>query len=235
VSIKVQSLSKHYGEQKSVDNISFAASSGRIIGFLGPNGAGKSTTMKMLAGYLEPTSGQAMLCGLDVQKQPLEVKRIMGYLPEQTPLYVDMYVKEFLLFVANTYGLKDPELKVKETIKAVGLDLEQFKKISMLSKGYKQRVGLAQAIIHDPKVLILDEPTSGLDPNQLSEIRALIRTLGKDKTVILSTHIMQEVEAVCDEVIIIHKGRIVANATIEALKAAHQSNSLEDIFRKLTS
>jgi ABC-2 type transport system ATP-binding protein len=235
VSIKVQSLSKHYGEQKSVDNISFAAGSGRIIGFLGPNGAGKSTTMKMLAGYLEPTSGQAMLCGLDVQKQPLEVKRIMGYLPEQTPLYADMYVKEFLLFVANTYGLKDLELKVKETIKAVGLDLEQFKKISMLSKGYKQRVGLAQAIIHDPKVLILDEPTSGLDPNQLSEIRALIRTLGKDKTVILSTHIMQEVEAVCDEVIIIHKGRIVANATIEALKAAHQSNSLEDIFRKLTS
>jgi ABC-2 type transport system ATP-binding protein len=235
VSIKVQSLSKHYGEQKSVDNISFAAGSGRIIGFLGPNGAGKSTTMKMLAGYLQPTSGSAELCGLDVQRQPLEVKRIMGYLPEQTPLYADMYVKEFLLFVANTYALKNPELKVQETIKAVGLDLEQFKKISMLSKGYKQRVGLAQAIIHDPKVLILDEPTSGLDPNQLSEIRTLIRTLGKDKTVILSTHIMQEVEAVCDEVIIINKGRIVANATIEALKVTHQSNSLEDIFRKLTS
>lgn len=235
MSIKVQSLSKHYGTQKSVDNISFSAERGRIIGFLGPNGAGKSTTMKMLAGYLQPTSGIAELCGLDVQRQPLEVKRIMGYLPEQTPLYADMYVKEFLLFVANTYGLKHPELKVEETIKAVGLDVEQFKKIAMLSKGYKQRVGLAQAIIHDPKVLILDEPTSGLDPNQLSEIRTLIRTLGKDKTVILSTHIMQEVEAVCDEVIIINKGRIVANATIEVLKAEHKTNSLEDIFRKLTS
>lgn len=235
MSIKVQSLSKHYGAQKSVDNISFAASTGRIIGFLGPNGAGKSTTMKMLAGYLQPTSGAAELCGLDVQKQPLEVKRIMGYLPEQTPLYADMYVKEFLLFVANTYSLKNPDLRVKETIKVVGLELEQFKKISMLSKGYKQRVGLAQAIIHDPKVLILDEPTSGLDPNQLSDIRSLIRTLGRNKTVILSTHIMQEVEAVCDEVIIIHRGRIVANATIEALKATYQSNSLEDIFRKLTS
>lgn len=235
MSIKVQSLSKHYDTQKSVDNISFSAGAGKIIGFLGPNGAGKSTTMKMLAGYLQPTSGTAELCGLDVQTQSLEVKRIMGYLPEQTPLYADMYVKEFLLFVANTYGLKHPVLKVQETIKAVGLEVEQFKKIAMLSKGYKQRVGLAQAIIHDPKVLILDEPTSGLDPNQLTEIRALIRTLGKDKTVILSTHIMQEVEAVCDEVIIINKGRIVANATIEALKASHNTNSLEDIFRKLTS
>lgn len=235
MSIKVQSLSKHYDTQKSVDNISFSAGTGRIIGFLGPNGAGKSTTMKMLAGYLQPTSGSAELCGLDVQTQPLEVKRIMGYLPEQTPLYADMYVKEFLLFVAETYGLKNPSLKVQETIKAVGLDIEQFKKISMLSKGYKQRVGLAQAIIHDPKVLILDEPTSGLDPNQLTEIRTLIKTLGKDKTVILSTHIMQEVEAVCDEVIIINKGRIVANATIEALKATHKTQSLEDIFRKLTS
>ncbi len=235
MSIKVQSLSKHYDKQKSVDSISFSATTGRIIGFLGPNGAGKSTTMKMLAGYLQPSSGSAELCGMDVQAHPLEVKRIMGYLPEHTPLYTDMYVKEFLLFVAETYGLKNPELKVRETIKAVGLDLEQFKKISMLSKGYKQRVGLAQAIIHDPKVLILDEPTSGLDPNQLTEIRTLIRALGKDKTVILSTHIMQEVEAVCDEVIIIHKGRIVANATIDALKSTYKTDSLEDVFRKLTS
>ena len=235
MSLKVQSLSKHYNTQKSVDDISFTASTGSIIGFLGPNGAGKSTTMKMLAGYLQPTSGTAELCGLDVQKQPMEVKRIMGYLPEQTPLYADMYVKEFLLFVANTYSLKNPAFKVEETIKAVGLDAEQFKKIAMLSKGYKQRVGLAQAIIHDPKVLILDEPTSGLDPNQLTEIRTLIKTLGKDKTVILSTHIMQEVEAVCDEVIIINKGRIVVHATIDALKAMHNTTSLEDIFRKLTS
>jgi ABC-2 type transport system ATP-binding protein len=235
VSIKVQSLSKHYGEQKSVDNISFSAPAGKIIGFLGPNGAGKSTTMKMLAGYLLPTSGTATLCGLDVQAEPLKVKRLMGYLPEQTPLYADMYVKEFLLFVANTYGLKNPELRVKETIQAVGLDVEQFKKINMLSKGYKQRVGLAQAIIHDPQVLILDEPTSGLDPNQLTEIRALIKELGKNKTVILSTHIMQEVEAVCDEVIIINKGRIVANATIALLKDTHKTDSLEEIFRKLTA
>ncbi len=235
MSIKVQSLSKHYDKQRSVDNISFSAESGRIVGFLGPNGAGKSTTMKMLSGYLAPTSGTAEICGLDVQKHPLAVKKLMGYLPEQTPLYADMYVKEFLLFVANTYGLKDPVLRVKETIDAVGLEAEQSKKISMLSKGYKQRVGLAQAIIHDPKVLILDEPTSGLDPNQLTEIRALIRKLGKDKTVILSTHIMQEVEAVCDALIIINKGRIVANDTIEALKAKHGSQSLEEIFRKLTS
>ena len=235
MSIKVQSLSKHYDKQRSVDDISFSAEAGRIVGFLGPNGAGKSTTMKMLSGYLQPTSGTAEICGLDVQKDPLAVKKLMGYLPEHTPLYADMYVKEFLLFVANTYGLKDAGLRVKETIEAVGLGAEQSKKISMLSKGYKQRVGLAQAIIHDPKVLILDEPTSGLDPNQLTEIRGLIRKLGKDKTVILSTHIMQEVEAVCDELIIINKGRIVANETIEALKAKHGSQSLEEIFRKLTS
>jgi ABC-2 type transport system ATP-binding protein len=235
VSIKVQALSKHYGAQKAVDAISFTASKGRILGFLGPNGAGKSTTMKMLAGYLQPSSGTAELCGLDVQRQRLEVKRLMGYLPEQTPLYTDMYVKEFLMFVANTYGLANAKEKVAQTIADVGLNDEQYKKIAMLSKGYKQRVGLAQAIIHSPEVLILDEPTSGLDPNQLLEIRALIKKLGQNITVILSTHIMQEVEAVCDDVIIIHKGKIVANASIEELKKAQQSDSLEDIFRKLTS
>jgi ABC-2 type transport system ATP-binding protein len=235
VSISVQGLSKHYGAQKAVDAISFNAAKGRIIGFLGPNGAGKSTTMKMLAGYLQPTSGTASLCGFDVQAQPMELKRIMGYLPEHTPLYTEMYVQEFLLFVANTYGLKDAKRKVAQTIADVGLQDEQFKKIAMLSKGYKQRVGLAQAIIHDPQVLILDEPTSGLDPNQLTEIRALIKKLGQNITVILSTHIMQEVEAICDDVIIIHKGRIVANAAIETLKKEQQSDSLEAIFRKLTS
>jgi ABC-2 type transport system ATP-binding protein len=235
VSIKVQALSKHYGAQKAVDAISFTASKGRILGFLGPNGAGKSTTMKMLAGYLQPSSGTAELCGLDVQRQRLEVKRLMGYLPEQTPLYTDMYVKEFLMFVANTYGLANAKEKVAQTIADVGLNDEQYKKIAMLSKGYKQRVGLAQAIIHSPEVLILDEPTSGLDPNQLLEIRALIKKLGQNITVILSTHIMQEVEAVCDDVIIIHKGKIVANASIEELKKAQKSDSLEDIFRKLTS
>lgn len=235
MSIQVKGLAKHYGQQKAVDEISFEAKPGKILGFLGPNGAGKSTTMKMLTGYLKPTSGTAMLCGFDIRKAPLEIRRIMGYLPENTPLYTDMYVQEFLLFVANTYQLKDAALRVKETIAQVGLAPEQHKKISMLSKGYRQRVGLAQAIIHNPKVLILDEPTSGLDPNQLTDIRELIKTLGKDKTVILSTHIMQEVEALCDEVIIINKGKIVANATITELKNEHNMTSLEDIFRKLTS
>lgn len=235
MSIKVQYLSKHYDKQKAVDEVSFEVKPGRILGFLGPNGAGKSTTMRMLTGYLKPTSGSAELCGFDAQTQSLDVRRIIGYLPENTPLYTDMYVKEFLLFVANTYKLAQPEQKVKETIEAVGLGVEQHKKIHMLSKGYKQRVGLAQAIIHNPQVLILDEPTSGLDPNQLTDIRELIKKLGKDKTVILSTHIMQEVEAVCDEVIILNKGKIVANAEITELKKQHQSSSLEDIFRKLTS
>lgn len=235
MSIQVKGLAKHYGQQKAVDEISFEANPGKILGFLGPNGAGKSTTMKMLTGYLKPTSGTARLCGFDTQSDSLEVRRIMGYLPENTPLYTDMYVQEFLLFVANTYQLKDAALRVKETIEKVGLAPEQHKKIAMLSKGYRQRVGLAQAIIHQPKVLILDEPTSGLDPNQLTDIRSLIKTLGKDRTVILSTHIMQEVEALCDEVIIINKGKIVANATITGLKNEHQMTSLEDIFRKLTS
>lgn len=233
MSIKVTALSKHFDKQKAVDGISFEAKPGRILGFLGPNGAGKSTTMRMLTGYLKPTSGTASLCGYDSQTQNLEMRKIMGYLPENTPLYMDMYVKEFLLFVANTYKLRDAVQRVEETIKQVGLTAEQHKKIAMLSKGYKQRVGLAQAIIHNPEVLILDEPTSGLDPNQLSEIRDLIKGLGKDKTVILSTHIMQEVEAICDDVIIISMGNIVANASIVDLKKQH-SLSLEEIFKKLT-
>lgn len=227
-------MSKQYGQQKAVDNLSFEALPGKILGFLGPNGAGKSTTMKMLTGYLKPSSGAVEVCGLDLSAEGLAVKGVIGYLPENTPLYSDMYVKEFLLFVANTYKLAGPAAKVEQVIKAVGLVAEQHKKIHMLSKGYKQRVGLAQAIIHDPKVLILDEPTSGLDPNQLTDIRALIKELGRDKTVILSTHIMQEVEAICDEVIIINKGVIVACGTISALKAGHQLDSLEDIFRKVT-
>ncbi|WGQ11940.1 ATP-binding cassette domain-containing protein [Pedobacter gandavensis] len=235
MSIQVSSLSKHFDQQKAVDGISFEAKPGRILGFLGPNGAGKSTTMRMLTSYLSPTSGTASLCGFDVRTQSIEVRKIMGYLPENTPLYTDMYVQEFLLFVAETYQLKDAKQRVKETIEKVGLAAEQHKKIAMLSKGYKQRVGLAQAIIHDPQVLILDEPTSGLDPNQLTEIRELIKQLGKNKTVIISTHIMQEVEAICEEVIIIDKGRIVANASIDELKKEHQLTSLEDIFRKLTS
>ena len=235
MSIKVEGLSKNYGQQKAVNGISFEAMPGKILGFLGPNGAGKSTTMKMLTGYLKPTSGKGTLGGFDTQLQSLEMRRIMGYLPENTPLYTDMYVREFLTFVGNTYQLNNLANKVKEVIERVGLGEEQHKKINMLSKGYKQRVGLAQAIIHQPDILILDEPTSGLDPNQLSDIRALIKDLGSNKTVILSTHIMQEVEALCDEVIILNKGEIVANSTLTVLKSQHKTDSLEDIFRLLTN
>ena len=235
MSVVVKNLAKHYGEQKAVNQISFTAKPGRILGFLGPNGAGKSTTMKMLTGYLKPTSGEAEICGKNILTDPIAIKKQIGYLPENTPLYNEMYIREFLTFVAETYDLKNIAQRVEEVIKEVGLTQEQHKKIGMLSKGYKQRVGLAQAIIHDPAVLILDEPTSGLDPNQLIDIRALIKNLGKNKTVIISTHIMQEVEAICDEVIIIDKGRIVANDTIENLKATFQDISLEEIFRKLTN
>ncbi|MFN0291117.1 ATP-binding cassette domain-containing protein [Pedobacter helvus] len=234
MSVIVRNLAKHYGEQKAVNQINFEAKPGRILGFLGPNGAGKSTTMKMLTGYLQPTSGQAEIAGKDMKLEPLEIKKLIGYLPENTPLYIDMYVREFLGFVAETYGLKNRSKRVEDVIKLVGLTQEQHKKIGMLSKGYKQRVGLAQAIIHQPQVLILDEPTSGLDPNQLTDIRALIKNLGKDKTVIISTHIMQEVEALCDDVIIINKGALVANAAIADLKKEHAGASLEDIFKKLT-
>jgi len=235
MSIKVKDLSKHFGSQKAVDNISFEAKPGKILGFLGPNGAGKSTTMKMLTGYLAATTGSIEICNKDILTDALAIKKQIGYLPENTPLYTDMYIREFLSFVGQTYGLENLEHRVEDVIKQVGLTPEQHKKISMLSKGYKQRVGLAQAIIHNPQVLILDEPTSGLDPNQLADIRTLIKNLGKDKTVILSTHIMQEVEAICDEVIIINKGKIVANATIEELKAQNKTDSLEEVFRKLTN
>jgi len=234
MSIRVKDLSKDYKGQKAVDGISFEAVPGRILGFLGPNGAGKSTTMRMLTGYLKPDSGTAEVCGFDAQLQSMEVRRIIGYLPENTPLYTDMYVKEFLTFAAEAYGLVEPKRKVELALEQVGLKDEAHKMISMLSKGYRQRVGLAQAIIHDPKVLILDEPTSGLDPNQLAEIRELIKKLGRDKTVILSTHIMQEVEALCDDIVIINKGRIVANSRINELKLQHGSDSLDEIFRMLT-
>lgn len=235
MSIQVDKLSKTYGQQKAVNGISFRAMPGQVLGFLGPNGAGKSTTMKMLTGYLKPDSGRAVLGNFDTQLQSLEMRRIMGYLPENTPLYTDMYVKEFLSFVANTYQLSHPAAKVADVIARVGLGEEQHKKINMLSKGYKQRVGLAQAIIHDPEILILDEPTSGLDPNQLSDIRHLIKTLGANKTVILSTHIMQEVDALCENVVIIHQGVIVADASLTVLKNEHKTDSLEEIFRILTN
>jgi len=235
LSIKVKNLSKHYQQQKAVDEISFEAKPGKILGFLGPNGAGKSTTMKMLTGYLSPTSGDAEICGKSILTEDLAVKRLIGYLPENTPLYNDMYIKEFLSFVGETYGIKNLKSRVDDVIKQVGLTPEQHKKIGMLSKGYKQRVGLAQAIIHNPEVLILDEPTSGLDPNQLTDIRALIKNLGVAKTVIISTHIMQEVEAICDDIIIINKGKLVANVSLDELKKQHNSLSLEEIFKKLTN
>jgi len=233
MSIDVIGLSKEYSEQKAVDNISFAIKQGEIVGFLGPNGAGKSTTMKMLTCFVLPTSGKAQICGFDTQVSPLEVKRSIGYLPEHNPLYLDMYVKEYLNFVAGIYGLKGEVSKIIKTIIGnTGLSPEQNKKIGALSKGYRQRVGLAQAMIHNPRVLILDEPTSGLDPNQINDIRKLITDFGKDRTVLLSTHIMQEVEAMCDRVIIINKGKIVADdATVNLQKRFKASLILHVEFK----
>jgi len=234
MSISVESLSKVYGKQKAVDGISFSAQPG-VLGFLGPNGAGKSTTMKILTGYIPQTSGKASVCGFDVQTQPIEVKRSIGYLPESNPLYQDMYVRESLQFIADIHKIDNADKRIEEVIEITGLTPEKHKKIGQLSKGYKQRVGLAQAILHDPQVLILDEPTSGLDPNQLIGIRQLIRDLGKTKTVVLSTHIMQEVEAVCDHVVIINKGNIVADDTLEGLRKKNAGKSLENIFIDLTN
>jgi len=211
MSIEVTNLSKLYGAQLALKNISFEIPKGSIVGFLGPNGAGKSTTMKILTGFIPQTSGIAKVAGFDTIESPMEVKKRIGYLPESNPLYKDMYVKEYLHYVATIFGLPNPHARVNDMVVMTGLSKEQDKKIHQLSKGYKQRVGIAQAIIHNPEVLILDEPTSGLDPNQLDEIRKLILSIGKEKTVLLSTHIMQEVEAMCERVIIVNKGEIVAN------------------------
>lgn len=218
MSIGIHNLSKKYDSQYALNGITFEIPKGQIVGFLGPNGAGKSTTMKILTGYIPQTSGEAKICDLDTMMYPLEIKRKIGYLPESNPLYKDMYVREYLSHVADVYELKNPLAKVDEMILLTGLKKEQTKKIHQLSKGYKQRVGIAQAIIHNPEVLILDEPTSGLDPNQLDEIRKLILRIGKEKTVLLSTHIMQEVEAMCERVIIINKGEIVADNSAQNMK-----------------
>jgi ABC-2 type transport system ATP-binding protein len=225
MSIKVSEITKIYGKQKALDNVSFEIRPGEVIGLLGPNGAGKSTIMKILSCFIPPTSGNATVCDFDILEQSIEVRKKVGYLPENNPLYLELYVKEFLGFVAgihfksgwNSSHSSIPK-RVSEIIGITGLIAEQNKKIGALSKGYRQRVGLAQALIHDPEVLILDEPTSGLDPNQLLEIRGLIKEIGKEKTVMLSTHIMQEVEAICDRVIIIHKGKIVADDTTPHLQ-----------------
>lgn len=219
MSIKVVDLLKQYGSQHAVDRISFEVNKGEILGFLGPNGAGKSTTMKIITGYLSATAGVVEVDGLLVDQHSLAVRRTIGYLPEHNPLYLEMYVQEYLHFVGGLYQLGGKQLRhrVAEMVDLCGLGLERHKKIAALSKGYRQRVGLAQSLLHDPSVLILDEPTTGLDPNQIVEIRKVIKEISRDKTVIFSTHIMQEVQALCDRVIIINRGRIVANDTVEGL------------------
>ncbi|MDR1173074.1 MAG: ATP-binding cassette domain-containing protein [Bacteroidales bacterium] len=234
MSIVVKDLVKIYGDQRAVDHASFEAGSGEIVGFIGPNGAGKSTIMKIICGYISATSGSVLVNRLDVERQSMDVKRNIGYLPEHNPLYLDMFVKEYLAFVAGLYRLGSAtKRRVSEIVEATGLGNEQHKKIGVLSKGYRQRVGLAQALIHDPAVLILDEPTTGLDPNQIIEIRTLISETGKSKTVLLSTHIMQEVEAICQRTIIINKGKIVANASVSDLVKQY-NKPLEDVFHELT-
>jgi ABC-2 type transport system ATP-binding protein len=229
MSIEVKNLFKYYGEQAAVRDVSFTVNKGEIVGFLGPNGAGKSTTMKVITGYINASGGEVKVCGMPVDVDSLDTRRKIGYLPEHNPLYLDMYVKEYLEFVGQIYKVPNLKERVNQMIKSVGLEVEQNKKLGALSKGYRQRVGLAAAIIHDPEVLILDEPTSGLDPNQLVEIRELIKTIGKSKTVMLSTHIMREVEAICDRVIIINKGQIVADDTAAALQneQTHQTVYVE--------
>ncbi len=228
MSIQVQGLTKLFGEQKAVDNMQFEVAPGEVVGFLGPNGAGKSTTMKMITGYLPPTSGRALVSGFDPQLQPLEVRKRVGYLPEANPLYLDMYVREYLQFSGGIHGFSSKEAvqRAERMIERTGLTKEAHKKIGMLSKGYKQRVGLAQALLHDPEVLILDEPTSGLDPNQLIDIRNLITSIGKEKTVLLSTHIMQEVQALCNRVIIIRNGQLAADDAIADLQTAQRKPAL---------
>jgi ABC-2 type transport system ATP-binding protein len=218
MSIEVKNLLKVYGEQNAVDNISFKVENGEIVGFLGPNGAGKSTTMKIITGYLQQTAGEAIVAGINVSEDPLTTKKKIGYLPEANALYYDMYVREYLDFISEIHKIPNKKSKIENIIQLTGLTVESKKKIGQLSKGYKQRVGLAAALIHDPEVLILDEPTSGLDPNQIIEIREVIRQQGKNKTVLFSSHILQEVEAICDRVIIINKGEIVANDKLSNLQ-----------------
>jgi ABC-2 type transport system ATP-binding protein len=225
MSIEVKNLLKEYGEQKAVNNISFKVEKGEIVGFLGPNGAGKSTTMKIITGYLQPTGGEAWVCGINVADDPLESKKKIGYLPELNALYYDMYVREYLGFIASVHKVEDAKKKIEEVIELTGLKTESRKKIGQLSKGYKQRTGLAAALIHDPEVLILDEPTSGLDPNQIIEIREVIRKQGQQKTVLFSSHILQEVEAICDRVIIIHRGQLVADDTLSKLQRGNKETA----------
>ena len=232
MSITIEKVSKNYGTQKALSDVSFSLKKGEIVGFLGPNGAGKSTLMKIICCYLLQDNGNVKVCDLDTKKQDLLVKSKIGYLPENNPLYSDMYIKEYLSFVGAIYKIKDLEKRVSEIIDQIGLTTEKQKKIKELSKGYQQRVGLAAALIHNPEILILDEPTTGLDPNQLVEIRNLIKQVGKDKTVLLSTHIMQEVDKMCNRVIIINKGKVVDDQLISNFQ--NNKINLEEHFRKLT-
>jgi ABC-2 type transport system ATP-binding protein len=230
MSIEVKDLLKVYGEQRAIDALSFTVGKGEIVGFLGPNGAGKSTTMKIITGYLAPDGGRATVCGIDIKDHPLDAKKRIGYLPEANPLYPDMYVREYLDFAADIHKVKGKKEKIETVIRQVGLAPESTKRLGQLSKGYKQRVGLAAALIHDPEVLILDEPTSGLDPNQIVEIREVIKWLGQQKTVLFSSHILQEVEALCDRVLIINKGRLVADNTLGQLRQK-DSNTVKVSFK----
>lgn len=231
MSIVVDNVTKLYGEQKALDNVSFEVKKGEVLGFLGPNGAGKSTMMKIISCFIPPTSGTVRVGGFDIEQDSMKVRSLVGYLPESNPLYYDMYVKEYLELVCGFYGIKEGRKeRVVEMIEVTGLGREQHKQIGQLSKGYKQRVGIAQALIHDPEVLILDEPTSGLDPNQLVDIRELIKNLGKEKTVMFSSHIMQEVEAVSDRIIIIDKGRLVTDRKV---KEVGNAGSLQSVIVEL--
>lgn len=232
MSIVVKDLLKQFGEQKAVNQISFTVNKGEIVGFLGPNGAGKSTTMKMITGYLQPDSGGVQVCGVDVVSDTLAVKSKIGYLPESNALYYEMYVREYLDFLAGVHGITDKKNRIENVIAQVGLTPESKKRIGQLSKGYKQRVGLAGALLHNPEVLILDEPTSGLDPNQIVEIRNVIKEQGRDKLVLFSSHIMQEVEAICDRVIIINKGTIVADDLLQNLQGSQRNNVVNVQFKE---
>ena len=233
MSININKVNKFYGKQQALSNVSFSLKKGEVVGFLGPNGAGKSTLMKIITSYLQQDSGKVQVCNLDTLEEDLKVKSKIGYLPENNPLYTDMYIKEYLLFVGDIYKVDNLKMRVPEIIKQTGLTYEQGKKISQLSKGYRQRVGLAAALIHNPEILILDEPTTGLDPNQLVEIRNLIKEVGQDKTVLLSTHIMQEVDKICNRLIIINKGKIVDDQLISNF--TKNNIDLEDHFRELTT
>lgn len=235
MSIEVRDLTKFYGTQTAVDGLTFNAGPRSVLGFLGPNGAGKSTTMKILTCFIPQSAGHARVCGFDVIREPMDVRRNIGYLPEHNPLYLEMYVKEALGFICGIHKIPDRHKRISDVIELTGLGNEQHKIIGSLSKGYRQRVGIAQAILPDPPVLILDEPTSGLDPNQVVGIRNLILELGKTKTVVLSTHIMQEVEAVCERAIIVNHGRIVADGSLATLMEMHSETSLEKVFIKLTN